>query len=497
MMRRYVTVWFRHLKTDWFSRRDPALRKIPFVLVVKQHGRMIISAVNAVAQQQGMFPGMVLADARAIFPGIHHKDDVEGLAHQLIKAIAEYSICFSPNVSVDNNNGIIINATGCAHLWNGEQQYLKAILKRFSDFGYTVKAAIADTIGAAWAVTHFTNEQIIPSGEQKKYLLPLPPASLRLSTEAVQLMGKLGLRTIRDFIEMPRIVLQRRFGDELLQRLDQSIGIAEEFIEPVKPISPYTERLQCIDPIVNASGIEIAIELLLEMLCKRLNQESKGIRTLVLQCYCIDGRISQIEIGTSRATTNTTHLFKLLELRIPTIEPGAGIELFAMDATKVDDLAALQEKLWNNNGGLNDPALSTFIDCITNKLGYKCVVRYQPAEHHWPERSFTATSSLEENITEWKIPNQRPIHLLHPPERIEVTAPIPDYPPMLFRYKGTLHKIIKADGPERIEREWWIEEGPHRDYYTVEDAKGCRYWLFRSGHYTENKPDWFIHGFFE
>ena len=68
---------------------------------------------------------------------------------------------------------------------------------------------------------------------------------------------------------------------------------------------------------------------------------------------------------------------------------------------------------------------------------------------------------------------------------------------MLFRYRGKLHRIKKADGPERIEREWWISEGAHRDYYCVEDEEGARYWLFRSGHYTDdNTQRWFLHGFF-
>ena len=78
-----------------------------------------------------------------------------------------------------------------------------------------------------------------------------------------------------------------------------------------------------------------------------------------------------------------------------------------------------------------------------------------------------------------------------------ITAPIPDYPPMNFKYKGKLHKVKKADGPERIEPEWWIEKGLHRDYYVVEDEEGKRYWLFRYGHYDgKNNPHWFIHGFF-
>ena len=67
---------------------------------------------------------------------------------------------------------------------------------------------------------------------------------------------------------------------------------------------------------------------------------------------------------------------------------------------------------------------------------------------------------------------------------------------MNFRYKGKLHKIIKADSPERIEQEWWLQQGQHRDYYYVEDDEGCRYWLFRLGHYEDESYQWFVHGFF-
>jgi protein ImuB len=106
---------------------------------------------------------------------------------------------------------------------------------------------------------------------------------------------------------------------------------------------------------------------------------------------------------------------------------------------------------------------------------------------------------LEPNVGRWQltVDRPRPLHLLHIPEPIEVTAPIPDYPPMNFRYKNRLHKIKKADGPERIEPEWWISDGRHRDYYAVEDEEGGRYWIFRAGHYARDRsPNWFIHGFF-
>jgi protein ImuB len=68
---------------------------------------------------------------------------------------------------------------------------------------------------------------------------------------------------------------------------------------------------------------------------------------------------------------------------------------------------------------------------------------------------------------------------------------------MNFRYQNQLHTIKKADGPERIEPEWWVAEGRHRDYYAVEDEAGGRYWIFRAGHYAADRsPNWYIHGFF-
>ncbi|HYC27469.1 MAG TPA: DNA polymerase Y family protein, partial [Chitinophagaceae bacterium] len=132
------------------------------------------------------------------------------------------------------------------------------------------------------------------------------------------------------------------------------------------------------------------------------------------------------------------------------------------------------------------------------RFGVQRINRYLPDEHYWPERAVKkAASPLEETTPSWYVEKKRPLQLLSPPEPIEVTAPVPDYPPMLFRYRNKLHKIKRADGPERIEQEWWLQEGQHRDYYCVEDEEGQRYWIFRLGHYeADKKAGWYLHGFF-
>jgi len=499
MAKRFMAIWFQHLLTDNISRRHPEVKSQAFVIAALVHGRMMVTAMNQLAAKNGIITGMTVADARAILPSILVFEEEPGLATRLLTALAIWCIRFTPVSSIDPPEGIILDISGCAHLWGGEKAYLTEIYKRLSQFNYSIRIGIADSIGAAWAVARNGKSiSIIEEGRQMSALLSLPAASLRLDTLVTDRLNKLGLRQISQFIHMPRTALRRRFGIGLLQRLDQALGITEEWIQPVVPEEPFQERLPCIDPIVNATGISIALQRLLSLLCKKLQQEEKGLREAVLMGYRVDGKIEQIGIGTNRPSCNPQHLFGLFELKIEKMEPAMGIELFTLQARKVEALSTIQESMWDAPLGSGVANLGELMDRFATKFGSQIIQRYVPDEHYWPERSFKKAASIDEALqTTWKLSRPRPMQLLNYPQPVEVTAPIPDYPPMLFRFKGKLHKVIKADGPERIEQEWWLQEGQHRDYYLVEDEAGQRYWLFRSGHYDAARSyQWFIHGFF-
>lgn len=502
MADRYLSIWFPHLITDWVSIRHPELGDQPFVFTIRDHGRIMITATSRVAEQQGAAAGMAVADAKAIVGGLKVFDEIPGKSARLLAAIGEWSIRYTPFVAVDLPAGLLLDISGCPHLWGGEQKYLDHIRAKLETNGYHIRAAIADTIGAAWAMARFGDPfSVLPPGGRLSSILSLPPTALRLEEDTLDKLRKVGFSRIEHLTRIPRPALRRRFGTGLLQRLDQVSGREKEIIIPIQPLSPYEERLPCLEPIVTAKGIAIALGKLLELLCRRLQQEGKGLRKAILRCYRIDGKMVQAEIGTNRASHNAGHLFRLFELRIPSIEPALGIELFVLQAPVVEEVIAGQTALWvtDEDKGLENAELAELLDRLAGKLGEKNTIRrYLPLEHHWPERSVKPSASLAEKpATAWGSGRPRPIRLLAIPEPVEVTAPIPDYPPMLFIHRNELHRIKKADGPERIEREWWIEAGELRDYYQVEDEEGRRYWLFRSGHYSGDKPvRWYLHGFF-
>lgn len=498
MAKRFVSIWFRHLLTDKYSLRKPALKDTPFVLASPERGRVMVKAANPCAEQNGIHAGMVVADARALLPELEVLPYPSELNEKLLRGLSEWCLRYTPAVSVDLPDGLMLDVSGCAHLWGGERPYLREIITKLRTAGYDLRAAMADTIGCAWAIARFGKvSPLIEPGKQSQALRALPPTALRIEPATIDRLEKLGLTTIGSFMDMPRSTLRRRFGSLLLLRLDRALGIEEEVLQYIFTIEPYQVRQPHLIPVRTAKGMEVGLQELLVALCKRLEKEGKGLRTAALKCFRVDGNEQQITIGTGRPSRHVEHLFKLFETKIATLEPDLGFELLLLEAATVEDLSASQEAFWHTGGNCNQPVIAELLDRVAVKFGQGIVKRYLPDEHAWPERSIKPAAFLqEEPATDWRTDLPRPIHLLAKPEPITVTVPLPDYPPMLFHYKGVLHKVQKADGPERIEQEWWLSQGLYRDYYVVEDENAYRYWLFRLGHYDNRAPEWFIHGFF-
>ena len=498
MSKRYAAIWFRHLLTDRMIRRQADLTDKAFVLAAPEHGRMVIRAASKMAEAKGIYAGMVVADCRAILPLLPVLDYQAGTEVQLLTALAEWCIRFTPIVAPDPPDGLILDTSGCTHLWGGEAAYLKDLLGRLRGFGYDVRGAMASTIGMAWANARYGRiKPIIAPGEQLEALLPMPPAALRMEPPTIERLSKLGLSAIRDIVFMPRRALLRRFGTPLMRRLDQALGQEAEAVQPVTHLQPYIERLHCPELIRTAPGIAMALRRLLDTLCATLEKEGKGIRTCVLAAYRVDNEVQQISIGTTRATRNTEHLFRLFDIRLATLRPALGFELFTLHATSVDDVATVQEALWGSNNDEDAVLIAELLDRLSGKISDTAIRRFLPAAHHWPERSYSIAASLLQPGAEWlPTPLPRPVQLLPEPEPITVSVALPDYPPMLFIHKGIRHTLKKAEGPERIEQEWWLSGGLPRDYYCTEDELGQRHWIFRSGHYHDGEPQWFLHGMF-
>src|SRR6218665_1082729 len=135
MGQRIVSIWFQRLVTDCKIRRQPELKHVPFVMAIQERNRRMVKAVNDVAHAQGIYVGMVVADGKAILPELQVLDFSSDQPQGLLTALAEWCIRYTPHVALNLPDGLLLDASGCTHLWGGEEGYLKDIVKRFNGFG--------------------------------------------------------------------------------------------------------------------------------------------------------------------------------------------------------------------------------------------------------------------------------------------------------------------------------------------------------------------------
>lgn len=472
---------------------------------------LTITALNAAARREGLHPGLGLADARARIPDLVSEPAVPERDAEALLALAHWCGRYSPALNVDGIDGLWIDATGVAHLFGGEAGMLEDIRTRFGALGIRVRTGLADTLAAAWALARF--DKTYPSRECdfEARLFAVPVEGLRLSPDTVTLLKRLGLYRIGQLAKLPRANLQSRFRsrkavDAVLLRLDQALGVRSEPRAPLIPPTIYAVRLAFPEPLISSEAFEGTLRQLVDNLCTKLAEDLRGAREILFTAYRCDGTAARVEAGLSAPSRTPAHFMRLLMEKVVTIDAGFGIDCLTLSATVTERLGAGQESLADGAGAVSPEPL---IDRLANRLAAARVVRTAPCESYIPERAERHVPALNaeasvDAITETGITAARPSLLFVPPELIDVMAEIPEGPPARFKWRRIMHRILKAEGPERITPEWWREIGDKasrpRDYYRVEDDAGRRYWIFRDGLYDgqgeDEMPKWYLHGVF-
>ena len=222
---RILSLWLPHLPTDRILRRrfGPAWRTDPasagrqadsLVLSCEEGGARRLDAICEKAEALGLAPGMSLADARAMHPGIEVREADPLADAQMLAGLADWCNRYTPLVALDGRDGLFLDITGCAHLCGDEHGLAGDLLSRLLHHGLDARIGLAGTPGAAWALarhrTHAGEKSVILApGEEVPALRPLPPAALRLEAEIVTRLESVGLRRIGSLLEMPRAPLAR------------------------------------------------------------------------------------------------------------------------------------------------------------------------------------------------------------------------------------------------------------------------------------------------
>ena len=475
----------------------------PALLTVEGTHGPIIHAVTAAAAARGARPGARVTDARALDPSlIAVPADPEGDS-ALVERLARWSSRWSPLVAVDGD-GLLLDVTGVAHLFGGEDGLVEDMKRRFAGLGLTSRIAIAPTAAAAWALARYSPPRSAsrsgPPSSSERDLSRLPVAALRLDPDTILTLQRLGLKTIGALLAMPRLALARRFKDRgVVDALDRLTGRKAEPLIAAPVDAPPRVTLRLEEPATHAEAAGQALEQLIPQMAGALEQRRLGARRLVLTGFRVDGSTAVAAVATSIPSREPKHLHRLLAEKTAALDPEYGFDGFALEAAWAELLDAAQKSLVEERSAESEVA--RLVDRLTVKLGPERVRRPVATESHLPERAsgwVGAITSPSPLAGEGKI---RPHRLLDRPESIDVIYATPEGMPRRFVWRRKVHDIARVEGPERIAPEWWRQPSSARlrDYYRVEDAGGRRYWIYREGLFGDGRggtPGWFIHGLF-
>jgi protein ImuB len=465
---------------------------------------MRLAACDAKALELGLTPGTALADARARVPDLAVFNHDPAADTRLLGWLADGCERYTPACMLDPPQGLLLDITGCTHLFDDEAGLARDLKARLRRHGLTSRIALGTTPDSAQAKAKYA----------KAALDDLPVEALEGDAKVHQALRRAGLKTIGDLAVRPRKPLAARFGKAAVVKLARLLEEEDPRITPRRSLPVIHVAQNFAEPVSRTNDVLATIERLAGEAAIQLRERGEGGRRFEISLFRSDGHVARLAVDTGGPTRDAALLMRLIRERIDALadplDPGFGYDLIRLAVPLAETLANMQVGLEQKVD--TDAEAATLIDRLSVRLGADRVRHFHARDSHIPERAALeqpAQSGLSNGVwpkAENGEPAMRPFRLFETPQHIDVIAEIPDGPPHQFRWRRNLHQIVCYEGPERIAAEWWRRNAGHepgkggltRDYYRVEDSEGRRFWLFRHGLYgcEQNDPDWYLHGLF-
>ena len=494
-MRRVLSIWFPQLPLDRLARLgDPRLAGA-FAVVCEVKRAWRLANVNEAARESGLAPGLPLSDARAICPDLATEPADTAREEALLRSLARWADSLSPRVALDPPDGLLLDIAGCAHLFGGEQAMAEHAQLRLESMRMAMRAGIADTRAAAWALARFGGRavSIADPGCTLEALEPMPLAALNLPPRLGSELRRTGLRTIGDLHAVKPAEAARRFGFELVDLLARALGHAPDPLRFQSPSPAYAARMTLPEPVGLAEDLEGVIGKLAASVCGRLQTAQCGARRFRLTVGRVDSAEQALSIGFARPCRDPRAVVQQFSQPLETLKLEFGADRFRLSASHVEPVRMRQETLDRQTRRQNDA--DRIVTTLGNRLGFDRVHRFVARASHLPEREYETAEAMNcRSDSEWSgTPRKRPLRLYKRPERLRVLAA--GCPPKRFEWRGAAFETKRADGPERLSAEWWRDEAAAtRDYWRVQTESGPRLWLLT---YPACKGvGWFVAGRF-
>ncbi len=471
--RLWASLYLPGLLLDEIQHSDDAL----IAIIERKNHRQQIRSCNDKALKAGLFPGMPLNSAYAIAPDttvVEYDPDREAV---LLQQVGEWAMRFSSIVCVHSPNHILIEIAGSKRLFEGYEILAALVQKELKLLGYTGQMGIAPTPLAANVLARANIRRgIVQAAKLPSVLNNLPVDCLELESSTLDGLRRSGIRQIGHLLTVSSASLTRRFGPACTKYLDCLLGHHPDPRTPLRLTDFFERKLDLPLEVENTGALQFATQRMINELTAFLIAHDSGVNLFTLTLCHEKHSDTTLQLRFLQATSQAKHLHRVLseQLSQTTLPaPVCGLRLAADTFCKIErDASDLFDKTLRQQNSLGE-----IIDKLSSRLGNNALYTLTTVDDHRPEKAWG--KSFPE--TQGDIPSswpERPLWLLEKPAIVT----------------NEMERYLKIESEaERIETGWWDNNDVRRDYVTISDNRGTRYWAFKQRGST---PQLFIHGIF-
>ncbi len=476
----WIALHFPALPLEIFSRSIAASGSL--AVFEKQGSRTRVIACSAAAGDSGVQPGMAVAAAQALADGLIVRARDPAAEEESLAGIAAWAGRFTPSVSVQPPDGLLLEVGSCLRLHRGLDNLLGMMRSGLAEMGYASTIACAPTAHGAWLLAlavdagYMSAAPVIrKQADLEEILGKLPVRLLDQPPEILSGLEMIGAHTVCDFLRLPRGGLARRFGAGLLEELGRALGTLPEARKFFVPPPAFERRLELPALVHEAEALLFAARRLLPELEGYLSLRQAGVQEFELVCRHERARAGAlpatvVKLGFVKPTRSLERMQLLLRETLARTILRGPVDAITLHAGLILPLDAANADLFQEGEEAGDGSL--LLERLRVRLGKEAVFGIAPQADHRPERAWRRCEAGQEIAP--GVSPQRPLWLL--PKPLPCRA----------------GRLVLKSGPERIESGWWDGRDAARDYYVAQDGKGARLWVYCD----RISGEWFIHGLF-
>lgn len=473
----WLGIWFEHLPMEALG--IPSKSQEAIALVEGQGRNALISGCTVGASKCGIRSGQNVTAALALSSALRIIERDSRKEHKALRQLALQAQRFTPTVSLEEPDALLLEVAGSAHLFGGREGVMERAQEVFSRMGFTSHLAMAPTsLASLWLARAHQSICVSPAslgsrlGDIPIHIPAWPPA-LRAN------LARLGIKRLRDLMRLPRDGLVKRFGPTLVRQLDQALGrmpdprITWQGILPCRlrrELPVESDRLELLLPF---------IMIMLDELSMLLRARDAAVDVIYLLFRHAGSPPTRFRIGSIASHRDPRQWQILIDTQLQNKSFPAPVTEILLISGSLRPYEAINHSLLSDEHDIAHET-SKLLALLQARLGDAAVYGVSALADARPEQAWEMVAPGRAN-TEIPLLGRRPLLLLPVPQPLNSHNGLPGY-------RGAALKLMPS--PERIAGAWWEGESWQRDYYQARSGDGTRLWIYRCG------SDWFLHGFF-